>query len=71
MKNKTAYIVDFGKSKSWLEDFNKTNYRSHSFKTQIEAARFLDRLHKFNFKDGNYPEYKLVAWTHTYQKRIL
>ena len=71
MKNKTEYIVDFGKSKSFLDDFNKTNHRSRRFKTKKGAAMFLDRLHKFNFKDGDYPEYKLIAWTHTYQRRII
>jgi hypothetical protein len=65
------YIVDFGKSKSWIEDFNKSNYRSRRFKTRKEAESFLDRLHKFNFKDGDYPEHNLIGWTHIYSRRII
>ena len=57
------YKVSFGKARFWNEEPTKENTRSRKFNSEEKAWAFIDRLHKFTFKDKNLGGMELIAWT--------
>ena len=63
--------VSFGKTRSYYELENSThaNTRYKYFNTKKQAEKYLNRLHKFNFQDPYFYEFKFIAWTSLTQNR--
>ena len=63
------YKVSFGKARSWNEEATKENTRIREFNSEEKAWSFVDRLHKFTFKDATLGDMDLIAWTNLEEVR--